>query len=111
MLRSRTREVVVRRREFITLLGSTAAWPLAARAQKPARVPRVGFLRVGPPPAAFIDGFRQGLHDQGLVEGRHFVIEFALAENAAQTPDAATELVRRGVDLIVASGTPSVLPA
>ena len=101
----------MKRRAFIAALAGATAWPLGTRAQEPAKVRRVGFLRVGPPPAAFIDGFRQGLRDQGLVEGRHFVIEFALPESAAQTPDAATALVRRGVDLIVASGTPSVLPA
>jgi putative tryptophan/tyrosine transport system substrate-binding protein len=102
----------MRRREFITLLGAAAAsgaWPFAALAQEPVR--RIGFLRVGPPPAAFIDGFRQGLREQGLVEGQHFVIEYSLAQSAAQIPDAAAELVRRKVDIIVASGTPSVLPA
>ena len=102
----------MKRREFITLLGGAAAsgtWPFAALAQEPVR--RIGFLRVGPPPAAFIDGFRQGLREQGLVEGQHFVIEYSLAQSAAQIPDAAAELVRRKVDIIVASGTPSVLPA
>jgi putative ABC transport system substrate-binding protein len=102
----------MRRRDFITLLGGAAAmWPLAALAQEPGKVRRIGFLRVGPPPAAFIDGFRQGMHEQGLVENQHFVIEYSLAQSAAQVPDAAAELVRRKVDIIVASGTPSVLPA
>ena len=55
--------------------------------------------------------FRHGLRDLGLVEGRDFIIEYALVQSAARTPDAAAELVRRGVDLVVASGTPSVLPA
>ena len=72
---------------------------------------RIGFLRVGEPPAAFIDGFRQGLREVGLVEGRDFVIEFALPQTAAQVPGAAAELVRRRVDILLASGTPSVLPA
>ena len=72
---------------------------------------RVGFLRVGPPPASFIDGFRQGLRDLGYVEGQHYGIEYSLAQSAAQIPEAAAELVRRKVDIIVASGTPSVLPA
>jgi putative tryptophan/tyrosine transport system substrate-binding protein len=100
------------RREFITLLGgAAAAWPLVAGAQQPGRMRRIGFLRVGEPPAAFIDGFRRGLHEVGLVEGRDFVIEFALPQNAAQVPGAAVELVRRRVDILLASGTPSVLPA
>ena len=100
------------RREFITLLGgAAAAWPLVAGAQQTGRMRRIGFLRVGEPPAAFIDGFRQGLREVGLIEGRDFVIEFALPQNAAQVPGAAVELVRRRVDILLASGTPSVLPA
>jgi putative tryptophan/tyrosine transport system substrate-binding protein len=102
----------MRRREFITLLGgAAAAWPLAGLAQEPSRVRRIGFLRVGEPPAAFIDGFRRGLREVGLVEGRDFVIKFALPHSTAQVPGAAAELVRRGVDILLASGTPSVLPA
>ena len=103
----------MKRREFITLLsgGAAAAWTLAALAQEAGKSRRIGFLRVGPPPGAFIDGFRQGMREQGLVEGQHFVIEYSLAQSAAQILDAAAELVRRKVDIIVASGTPSVLPA
>ena len=101
-----------KRREFITLLGgAAAAWPLAALAQETGKVRRIGFLRVGEPPAAFIDGFRRGLREVGLVEGRDFVIEFGLPQNTAQVPAAAAELVRRRVDILLASGTPSVLPA
>jgi putative ABC transport system substrate-binding protein len=100
------------RRKFIVLLGCSAiARPIAARGQEAGKVRRIGFLRVGSPPASFIDGFRQGLRELGLVEGQHFVIEYGLARSAAQMPGAAAELVRRRVDIIVASGTPSVLPA
>jgi putative ABC transport system substrate-binding protein len=102
----------MRRRDFIAgTAGLTAAWPLATSAQQSERVWRIGFLRVGPPPPAFIDGFRQGLHESGLVEGQNFVIEYMLAKNAGEVPDAAAELVRRGIDILVSSGTPSVLPA
>ena len=102
----------MRRREFITLIGGAATtWPLAARAQELGKVKRIGFLRVGPPPASFIDGFQRGLRELGLIEGQHFVIEYGLAESTAEVPAAAGELVRRRVDIIVASGTPSVLPA
>ena len=103
----------MKRREFITLLsgGAATAWTLAALAQEAGKSRRIGFLRVGSPPATFIEGFRQGMREQGLVEGQHFVIEYSLAQSAAQMPDAAAELVRRKVDIIVASGTPSVLPA
>src|SRR5258707_4556230 len=101
----------MKRRDFIALIGAAAAWPFAARAQQPKPMRRVGFLRVGPPPPAFIDGFRQGMRERGLVEGQHFVIEYGLAKSAAQIPDVATELVTRRLDVLVASGTPSVLPA
>src|SRR6516165_8331464 len=101
----------MKRREFVMVLVSVAAWSLTADAQPPKRMHRIGFLRVGPPPASFVDGFRQGLREQGYVEGQHYVIEYSLAQNAAQIPEAAAELVRRKVDIIVASGTPSVLPA
>ena len=101
----------MKRREFITVLVGATAWSLTADAQALKQMHRIGFLRVGPPPASFVDGFRQGLREQGYVEGQHYVIEYSLAQSAAQIPEAATELVRRKVDIIVASGTPSVLPA
>ena len=101
----------MRRREFIGLIGGAVAWPIKARAQQSRPMRRVGFLRVGPPPPAFIDGFRQGMRERGLIEGQHFIIEYGLAKSAAQIPDVATELVTRRLDVLVASGTPSVLPA
>jgi len=86
-------------------------WPVAALAQQSEPMRRVGFLRVGPPPPAFIDSFRHGMRERGLIEGQHFVIEYGLAKSAAQIPDVAAELVARKLDVLVASGTPSVLPA
>jgi putative ABC transport system substrate-binding protein len=101
----------MKRREFIVLLGcSMIAKPIAVLAQQ-AKPSRIGFLRVGPPPPTYIGGFREGLHEQGLVEGRDFVIEYALAQSAQQIPEAAAELVRSRVDIILAAGTPSVFPA
>ena len=100
----------MRRREFIILL-ATMATPIAALAQEPGKIRHIGFLRVGPPPPAFIEGFRRGLRELGYLEGQHFVIDYGLAQSVAQIPDAAAELVHRRVDVIVASGTPSVLPA
>jgi putative tryptophan/tyrosine transport system substrate-binding protein len=85
--------------------------PLAADAQQPGRVHRIGFLRVGPPPTTWIENFRQGLRELGYVEGQNVTIEFGLAPSAAKLPDIAADLVRRKVDVLVASGTPSVLPA
>jgi putative tryptophan/tyrosine transport system substrate-binding protein len=63
----------MRRREFITLIGSAAAaWPLAARAQQPAKLPTVGALVIGnTDPAEFWREFRQGLRDLGYVEGQN----------------------------------------
>src|SRR5437763_4043714 len=63
-------EADMRRREFLGVLGGVAvAWPVVARAQQSEPMRRVGFLRVGPPPPAFIDGFRQGMRERGLIEG------------------------------------------
>ena len=90
---------------------SVIAQPIAAVAQEAGKVRRIGFLRVGPPPPSYIGGFRERLREEGLVEGRHFVIDFALAPSATQIAEAAAELVRRRPDIIVAAGTPSVFPA
>jgi putative ABC transport system substrate-binding protein len=85
--------------------------PLAGEAQQVGKVNRIGFLRVGPPPTAWIEGFRQGLRELGHLEGQNITIEYGLARSTAQLPDVAAELVRAKVDVLVASGTPSVLPA
>jgi putative tryptophan/tyrosine transport system substrate-binding protein len=65
----------ITRRAFIVLLALTVA-PLPALAQEPRKIRHIGFLRVGPPPPAFIDGFRRGLRELGYIEGQHFVIEY-----------------------------------
>ena len=64
----------MKRREFITLLGGTAVWPFAARAQQSA-MPVIGLLQVGTPSSFSLSGFRQGLKDGGYVEGQNLVIE------------------------------------
>jgi putative ABC transport system substrate-binding protein len=102
----------MRRREFITLVGSAAlGCPIPARAQQAGKVHRIGFLRVGPPPPSFIEPFRKGLRELGYVEGQSIVIEYGLAKTAAQLPDVVAELIRKKVDVLVASGTPSVMSA
>jgi putative tryptophan/tyrosine transport system substrate-binding protein len=105
---------MIRRREFITLLGGAAAtWPLAARAQQPERVPRIGYLS---PTSAVARGrneaFRQGLRELGYVEGKNIVIEHRFAEgNFDLLPDLAAELVELKVDVIVAEVTQASLAA
>jgi putative ABC transport system substrate-binding protein len=60
----------LRRREFITLVGGAVAWPLAARAQRPNRVWRIGVLSFGPPDSPYALAFRQVLRDLGYIEAR-----------------------------------------
>jgi len=97
----------MKRREFITVLGGAATWPLAARAQQPAKVAQIGFL--GPAPAATylprLEALRAGLRDLGYVEGKNIAIEFRWAERVEQLPEMAAELVRMKVDIILASSS------
>ena len=98
----------MRRRELLLLLGGAMTEARALRAQQKRPVYRIGFLRNGPPPETFIAGFRRGLGDLGYLEGQNISIEYGLADSADQLPAAAAELVRRNVDVIIASGTPPV---
>ena len=102
----------MRRRELMLLLGGVLTAPCELRGQqRPMSVYRIGFLRNGLPPETFIGGFRQGLRELGYVEGQNISIEYGLAGSADQLPDAAAELVRLNVDVIIASGTPPVVAA
>ena len=102
----------MRRREFITLLGGAAAWPLAVRAQQPGKVWRVGLLAPAPPTPTVLSAFRDGLRERGYVEGQNLFIDVRWSHGLfEQNPDIAVELVRSKVDVIVAWTSPAVIAA
>jgi putative tryptophan/tyrosine transport system substrate-binding protein len=105
----------MRRREFITLVGGAAAtWPMAARAQQPGKVARIGFLgsasasgSTGP-----VEALRAGLRDRGYHEGQNISIEFRWAEgDYNRLPGLAAELVQLNIDILITHGTPGILAA
>jgi putative ABC transport system substrate-binding protein len=102
----------VRRREFITLVGGAAAWPLAARAQQ-GKLARIGALVLTSADAQSLGrALREGLRELGYAEGQNFAFEFRSADgNADRLPELAAELARLQVDVIVATFTPCALAA
>jgi len=104
----------MRRRSFITLLGGAATWPLAARAQQPAKPPTIGFLGQSTPSAESqrMVAFVQRLRELGWIEGRTVSIEYRWAEgHTERAGEIAAEFVRRKVDVIVTSATTLVAAA
>ncbi len=104
------------RREFISLLGGAAAWPVAAAwGQQPQRVPVIGYL--GSSSFEKVAGrsllnFKRGLGDTGYVEDRNVMVEYRWADDQYERlPALAAELVQRRVVVLVAGGTPTALPA
>jgi putative ABC transport system substrate-binding protein len=100
----------MRRREFITVIGGAATWPLAARAQQPA-MPVIGYLGSFAPTGTFLAAFRKGLADSGYVEGRNVAIDYVTDGQYDRLPIIAADFARRQVAVIVAVSTPPALAA
>ena len=103
----------MRRRKFIALLGSAAAWPLAARAQQPGKVYRIGYITAGANSAPhLLNAFHDAMRALGWMEGKNIVYEDRYAENRLdRLSELAAELVRLDVDVIVTGGTLAPLAA
>ena len=103
----------MKRRDFISLIGAAATWPLAARAQQPT-VPMVGFINLGTPEASgyLRAAFQKGLNETGYIEDQNVTIEYRWAEgHYDRLPELAADLVRRRVSVIAATGTQAALAA
>jgi putative ABC transport system substrate-binding protein len=103
----------LKRRQFISLLGGAAAWPLAARAEQSA-MPVIGFLRntTRDDSSDLLKAMHQGLRQTGYVEGRNLAVEYRFADNQLdRLPMMAADLVRRQVAVIVAGGDASSFAA
>src|SRR3954453_7392042 len=100
----------MRRREFMAMLGGAAAWPIAAPAQQPARVFRIGFLGFGNPSTWTnrVEALREGLRDLGYIDGKNIFIEFRATETIEQLPKLATGLIRMNVDVLFAPSSTEV---
>ena len=100
----------MRRRDFVTLLGGVAAWPLGANAQQAKGPTRIGLLPFGSPSNAYdqslVDAFRSGLRQAGLIEGRDIVLDIVWTSGSdADTDKAVAELLSRGAEMLVPTGS------
>src|SRR5215467_624889 len=104
----------MKRREFVTLVSGAAAWPLAARAQQPGKLPTIGFVGAGTPStyAPWVTAFVQRLGELGWIKDRTIAIEVRWAEGRGERyAEIAAEFVQLKVDAILAIGTPATLAA
>src|SRR5260370_30165812 len=103
----------LKRREFITLLGGAAAWPVVARAQQTGKLPTIGFLGASPSiESQRIAAFVQRLRELAWIDGRNLAIEYRWAEGRNERyAEIAAEFVRLKVDVIVTVATPPTLAA
>ena len=101
----------MRRREFITLIGGTVAWPLAARGQQPNQMRRIGVLMTGPPDdqegQSRLAGFLRGLQELGWTAGGNLQIDYRWANDSAHRHQYAAELIALAPEVILASTSPS----
>ena len=98
----------MKRRQFITLLGGAAAWPLTARAQQPPKSPRIGIID----DSLQWNAFRHGLRDLGYLEGQNIAFDYAYGDGVPERlAEAAAALVHRQVDVIATFGTPASFAA
>jgi putative ABC transport system substrate-binding protein len=105
----------IRRRQFLTLLGgAVAAWPLAAGAQQPTKIARIGILGLASAAAAapYVNAVRAGLHDLGYIEGKSLIIEYRFGDgNYERLPNLAAQLVHLNVDVLVTFAAPGTQAA
>ena len=103
----------IERRKFLATLGGAAAWPVAARAQQPGKLPTIGFLGGASAltESQWAATFVRRLHELGWTEGRTVAIEYRWAEGRNEPAEIVAELVRLKVDIVVTYGTPSILAA
>jgi putative tryptophan/tyrosine transport system substrate-binding protein len=107
----------MRRRDFIAVVSGAVAWPLAARAQQATKIPRIGILSPSrsedaSPNRVTLQAFVAGMRELGYVDGQNIAIERKLSEaNADQLREAAAELVKHNVDVIVTLSTTAAHPA
>lgn len=104
----------MQRREFLTIIGGAATWPLCARAQQQGKISRVGYLGISSPSLEphYVEAFRQKLRELGHIDGESVAIVYRWAEgHDDRLPSLATELVHLKPDVIVTTGTPGAVAA